>query len=117
LGLHLLDDAAKGGRVVHGHVGEDLAVDLDRGLLQARHELAVGEPQSAARCVDAGDPQVAEHALLGAAVAVGILPGPHDGFLGDPEDILAAAAVALGKGEDFLVTGTGCDTTFDARHG
>jgi len=31
---HLLDDGAEGGRVVDGHVGKDLAVDVDLGLFR-----------------------------------------------------------------------------------
>ena len=87
------------------------------GLLQAGHELAVGDAEAAGRGVDARDPELAEDALLGAAVAIGVLPGAHDRFLGDAEDVLAAAAEALGEGEDLLVAGTCGDTTFDARHG
>src|SRR5688572_25049103 len=67
LGLHLLDDAAKSGRIVHGHVGKDLAVDVDLCLLQAGHELAVGQAETPARRVDAGDPELAENTLLGTA--------------------------------------------------
>src|SRR5664279_2016016 len=114
---HLLDDLAEARRVVDGHVGEDLAVDVDRSLLQAGHELAVGHAEAPGRRVDAGDPELAKDALLGAAVAIGVLPGAHDRFLGDAKDILAAAAEALGKGENFLVAGTRGDTAFDARHG
>ena len=38
-----LDDPPEGGRVADREVGQDLAVDLDVGLLQAVDELAVGE--------------------------------------------------------------------------
>src|SRR5678816_4798834 len=114
---HLLDDGAERGRIVDGHVGKDLAVDVDLRLLQAGHELAVGHAEAAGRGVDARDPELAEDALLGAAVAIGVLPGAHDRFLGDTKDVLAAAAEALGENEDLLVAGTGGDAAFDARHG
>src|SRR5215211_5884619 len=56
----LLDDPAKGRLVEHGQVGEDLAIDLDRRLLQARHELAVREAGFPCACIDARDPEAAE---------------------------------------------------------
>src|SRR5678816_2818093 len=114
---HLLDDGAERGRIVDGHVGKDLAVDVDLRLLQAGHELAVGHAEAAGRGVDARDPELAEVALLGAAVAIGVLPGAHDRFLGNAKDVLAAAAKALGENEDLLVAGTCSDAAFDARHG
>src|SRR6185295_4231579 len=46
--------------IAHGDVGEDLAVDLDPGELEAVHERAVGEAVLARGGVDAGDPQAAE---------------------------------------------------------
>jgi hypothetical protein len=101
---------------VDGHVGEDLAVEVDVGLLQAGHELAVRHAETAGRRVDAGDPELAKDALLGAAVAIGVLPGAHHRFLGDAKDVLATSAEALGEGEDLLVAGTGGDAAFDARH-
>ncbi|KAF4529764.1 hypothetical protein B566_EDAN018207 [Ephemera danica] len=58
-----------------------------------------------------------KHALFGAAVAVGILPGFHHRLFGDAVDVLAAAAETLGQGEDLLVTCVRCDAAFDARHG
>src|SRR6188472_1688762 len=94
---HLFDHGAEAGGVVHGHVGKDLAVDVDLRLLQTGHELAVGDAEAAGRGVDARDPELAEDALLGPAVAIGILPGAHDRFLGDPEYVLAATAEALGE--------------------
>ncbi len=89
VGLDLLDDRGESRLVEHRHVGQDLAVDLDRGLPQAIHEHAVRHAVLARRRVDARDPQRAEHALLGAAVAVGVLPGVHDRFLGDAKDVVA----------------------------
>ena len=64
LRLGLLADGAKCRRVVHGEVGEDLAVDLDAGLVQPVDHAAVGQAVHAGRGVDARDPQRAEVALL-----------------------------------------------------
>src|SRR3954447_7342898 len=53
--------------IAHGDVGQDLAVELDAGQLQAVHERAVGEVVLARGGVDARDPQAAEVALAVAA--------------------------------------------------
>src|SRR5690349_20498928 len=54
LGFDLLHDAAKGSRIVHRQIGQDLAVDLDLSLLQAIGELAVRQTASAGAGVDTG---------------------------------------------------------------
>src|SRR5438132_1011828 len=99
----LLDDAAERRLVEDREIGEDLAIDVDRRLLQARHELAVRDSRVARPGVDARDPEGAELALLVAAVAVGVLPRLHHRLLGDAIDVLAPAAEPLGLVEDFLV--------------
>ena len=55
--------------------------------------------------------------FLCAAVAVGVLPRLHHRLLGDAEDVLAAAAEALGLREDLLVPGARGYATFDSWHG
>lgn len=37
--LHLVNDGLESGRVVHGEVGEHLAVDLDTSLVKSTHQL------------------------------------------------------------------------------
>src|SRR5215218_9814392 len=83
LGLDLLHDARKSGLVVHGDVRQDLAVDLDAGLADAVGELAVRHAALTGCRIDPGNPELAEHALLGTAVAVRVLPCLHHRFLGD----------------------------------
>src|SRR4029450_9364898 len=56
--------------VADGDVSEHLAVELDAGLLQTVHELAVRHALLARRGVDANEPETAEVPLLVAAVAV-----------------------------------------------
>src|ERR687894_2977670 len=55
--------ASEGLRIAHGDVGQHLAVDLDSGLLQAVHELAVRHALLATRPVDAENTQPPETAL------------------------------------------------------
>jgi Flp pilus assembly pilin Flp len=59
----------------------------------------------------------AEHALLVATIAVGVLASTHDRLLGDAIDVIAAAAVTLGCADNLLMTGPRCDPTFYSRHG
>src|SRR5207248_9526953 len=72
--LDLAGDLVESRLVGNGEVREHLAVDVDVGALQARHERAVAHAELAHRGVDARDPQRAELALPLAAVAIGILP-------------------------------------------
>src|SRR5918992_1975994 len=67
-----LGKASKGLGVVHGDVGQHLAVELDPRAAQAVHELAIGHALPPRGGVDANDPQLAEVALAIAAVAVGV---------------------------------------------
>src|SRR3954468_9404406 len=110
------DDAAERGPLVHGDVGQDLAVQIDSGELQPVHELAVGEAFGPHRGVDALNPQGAEAALLHLAVAIGILAGLLDGLLGDTDRVLATAVIALRLLQDPLVAGLGVVPALDACH-
>ena len=67
-----LDQRGEGGRVADRDLGEVLAVHLDTGGLEALDEPVVGDVVGAGRRVDPGDPQLAELALAGTPVAVGI---------------------------------------------
>src|SRR4030095_3569050 len=102
-GFGLFGDLRKSGLVVHRQVREDLAIDADPGLAEPVHEHAVAHAELADRRVDARDPQRAELALLGAAVAVLVLARLHDRLLGDLEHVVAAAAVTLGLRDHLLV--------------
>ena len=42
--LCLLDESGEGGLIMHGEIGEDLAVDFDPGLVQAIDKSAIGLP-------------------------------------------------------------------------
>src|SRR5581483_10279521 len=117
LRLRLARELRERGLVGDREVGEDLAVDVDRGLLQAVHERGVREAVLAHGGVDARDPQRTELALSLAAVAVGVLPRLHHRFLGDGEDVAAPAAEALGLVEDLLVLGLRGDAAFYSGHG
>ena len=76
LGRHL-DQCGEGRGVGDGQVGEHLAVDLDPGVVQAVDEAAVADAVEPAGRVDALDPELAELALAGTAVAEGVLERVH----------------------------------------
>ena len=114
--LDLVDEGGEAFLVEDGHVGKDLAVETDAGLLEAVHEHGVGHAVGASAGIDTGDPQTAERTLLVTAVTIGILTGAHDSLLGNTVDVVAAEAEALGKGENFLMTGTSRHTTLNSGH-
>src|SRR3954471_23569914 len=114
--LGLADQLREGRRLLAGEVGQDLAVDLDAGLLDAVHELRIGEAVLAHAGIDALDPQTAEIALLGAAVAIRILQAFFDLLDRDPVIGAGAADIALGHVDDFLVTGVRGDAALSASH-
>src|SRR5436189_3624559 len=97
--------------VEHREIGEHLAVNLDVGAPQARHEGGIAHAELAHRRVDARDPQRPEGALLVAPIAVGILPRLHHRLLGDAVDVAAAAAEALRLLQDLLVARARRDST------
>src|SRR5258706_10677092 len=114
--FRLLDKSRERRLVHHGKVGQHFAIHFNRGLFQAMHEGGVVHAAGANGRIDAGNPQGAEHALLVAAIAVGVLPRLHHRFLGDTEYGTAAAAIALRQIQYFLVTRFGGYTTFNSWH-
>src|SRR6476469_5628929 len=102
-----LDQTLEGFRLVHGHVGQHLAVEIYPGLLQAVDHPAIAKATGARRGVDALYPQRAEGALTHLAVAVSVLTGLLDRLLGDADGILAAAVITLGLLDHLAVAGIG----------
>src|SRR4051812_39562150 len=101
-GLRGGDEAFESGFIGHGDVGQDLAVEIDSGGLEAFHEAAVGEPVGAGGGVDARLPESAEIAFARLAVTVGPDLGFHDRVLRVAEQFRAATAEALGLLEKDL---------------
>ena len=100
--LYLSDDGLEGFHVVHGEVGEHLAVDLDASLVQSTHQLAVAHAFHASGSVDTLDPQSAETALLVLTIAVGVGQTFLPSVLGNGPDVLAGTEVAAGELQDSL---------------
>src|SRR3569832_856342 len=102
-------------RHVEREIRENLAVDLEAGLGEAVDELRVVEAERPHGGVQALNPQGAERALAALAVAEGVLVRLLHRLLGNADRVLAAAVIALGCLENFLVLGVRCDATFDAN--
>ena len=97
-----IDDSFKRLRVVHGEVGEDLAVQTDVLLCELAHELGVGNTILTGSCVDPLDPEGAEVALLRLAVAIGIGQTFLVSVLSYGPDILSGEEISAGSLENLL---------------
>ena len=100
----LIHHGLEGVGVVHGEVGEDLAVEFDARLGQLTHECTVGHAVLASACVDALNPQAAELTLAKLTSDVCVLEAFFDGVFRDRPNVLAGTVVALGHLEDLLAT-------------
>src|SRR5690606_34758092 len=103
-------------RLMDRHVGENLAVNLDPGLVQAVDEAAIGQAVFASGGIDALDPQGAKIALAIAPVARRILHRFLDGLPRNADRVLATAAKALRRLENLLVPGIGGYAALDVCH-
>ena len=99
-----------------GELGEHAPVDLDAGQAQALDEPVVGHALGADGGVDALDPQAAEVALAGAAVAEGVDAGVGDLLLGLAVEAGALAAVARGLLENRTTLLVGVDSPLHTCH-
>src|ERR1041385_8642653 len=93
MGLGELGNAAECGRVGDSDVGENLAVQLHPGLLEAADQLAIREAREARPGIDPRNPQRAELAPPHAAVSIGEGEAALDGLprhaveLAPPSDV------------------------------
>ena len=102
--------------IFHGHLRKDFAIESDiLGLLES-DEFAVLDAGEAESGIQSRDPEAAEAALLGAAVAPGIGAGLDDRFLGLGEEVFASPAIAFGGFQDVLVALLGHDAAFYSGH-
>lgn len=107
--LHLVHDCFESFGIVHGEVGENLAVDFDSGLVDESHKLAVGKILKTRSSVDTLNPESAEIAFFLLAVAVGVGKTFFPGVFSYGPYITAAAKVASCKFEDFFTACARCN--------
>ena len=102
--LGRFDYSVEGLGIVLGQLGENLAVELDVGLVDFVHESGVVHAGGSGGGADAELPESAHGALLVAPVAVGVLVGLDRGGLRLLDLALAAPHEALGAGQQCLST-------------
>ena len=112
-----VDHRGEGGGVVDRHFGQLAAVDFDARQVESLDEAVVGHPLGAHGRVDAGDPQLAELALAGLAVAVVVDERMGDLLLGLAVEPGALAPVARGPFEGGAALLRCVDCALDSCHG
>jgi len=115
-GGNLVDQCAESGWIVHGHIGQDLAIQIHAGFLQSVHETAVGHVGLLAGGSDAHNPQRSEIALLEAAALIAVTQRLLDRFLCGAVQLALSKEETLGKGERLTTTVATLGTTFYSRH-
>lgn len=114
--LHLFNKSLEYMWVLDSHLRENFAVDLDTLFLLESNEGAILHAVQAQGIVEAGDPQSAEGSLLGASIAVSVLTGLDNSFLGGTVITLAAPAETFGELQDILSSFGGGYTAFYSGH-
>lgn len=102
--------------MVFGKRGEHLAIELHAGFVQEGDEAAIAESFGAEGGIESQRPELAELALLHAAVAVGILAGFEFRGAGEFDFGFAAPHVALGLLEKIAAAFDMLGASFDAWH-
>jgi len=95
--LNLSNDSLESLRVVYCEVCENLAVNLDAGLVQSTHQCRIGHILQTCGSVDTLDPQCAECTLFVAAVTVCVCETLFPGVLGYGPNILTRSIVTTCK--------------------
>jgi len=94
-------------RVVHGQVGQYLAVEVNAVGAEQVDELGVGDAVLTSAGIDAGNPKTAESAFFAAAVAIGIAHCFVHCIFGYGKHITARTEIAFGGFEDFFAPAPG----------
>lgn len=110
------DELGKDFRVLHGDLGENLAVKLDVALFQAVHEFGVDRSVQTRGGVDAHLLETAIVALLQLAADVGVATGFGRGGLGEGNLGFTSPHHALGTGKNILAALDAVCTAFNSRH-
>src|SRR5258706_5645030 len=116
-GFSLVYQRAERGWIVHGHVGQHFAIQIDAGLLQPVHETAVGDLGLLAGGADTHDPQRAEVALLEPAAFVAVAQRLLHRFLGGTVQLALGEEKTLGYGECLTTTVATLSTTSYSLYG
>ena len=101
---------------MNGKLGDDLTVQLDAGLGQSMHKLAVADPFGPAGRIDPNDPKLTEFRLALAAVGIGVSFRPVDRILCVTVEARLVPEISLCFLEDFLTAFAGCWYVACSRH-
>ena len=115
-GLGDLDELSESVGIGDGHVGENLAVELDAGLLEAVHEHGVRQAVDAGCSIDTGDPETTDVALLVATVAVLVLERVLDLLFSSTIGTRLRAIVAFCTAEDDTTLFMGGNCALNTRN-
>src|SRR5580658_1593861 len=115
-GLGLLHQRAESRAIGGGHIRQNLAIQIDAGLLQTVDELAVGDIGGAASGSDANNPQRAEIALLAAAADKAIAQSLLDGLLRGPIQFALGEKIARRSGQRLVAVVPAFGPAFYSRH-
>ncbi len=115
-GSGLLDDLCKRLGIVHGHIGKDLAIELDTGLFESVHECGVVHIVQTARRIDTDDPELSEFTFLLFSVAVSVYQASLNLLFRFPEVFSSSAVEAFCKLQNLLVSSSSYDTRFYSWH-
>ena len=102
--------------IIDSHLGEHLAVDLDACLLEAVHELAVGDAVSSGSCVDSCDPQSSVFSLLVLASDVCGSQASHNCRVSSSESVLSSAVETLSLLQNLLMSLMSVDALLYSCH-
>ena len=105
--LNRIDDSLECLGIVHGEVGENLAVETDILLRELAHELGIGNTVLTGGGVDPLDPKGAEIALLGLAVTVSVSQTFLVSVLRYGPDILSGEEITAGSLKNLLAASPG----------
>ena len=99
----------EGFRLVHGEVGEHLAIEADAFLAQLVNKGGIGQAFCADGGIDTGDPQCAVFPFLQFAADITILKALFEDVLGDGVYIFTFAVKTFGLFQDAFSAGAGSD--------
>ena len=106
----------KGGGIMHGQVGQHLAVDGDIANAQPFDQARIGNAIEPRGGIDARDPEPAEIALAISAVAVCIHERAHHRFVRALVESIIGRAVTFHLREHFLVPPVSSYASLDSCH-
>lgn len=116
LRFYALDNFGEDSRLLFSEHGQNLAIQTNVRLLQKIDKAGIGQAIFTNRGIDLNRPQVAEGALLGAAITEGVGASFEHGWAGKADFALAAPLVAFYALQEILAALYMLCTTFYSRH-